>query len=62
MQSLVHEARVHVFYTPQPTGIKLKLLHALQTSGHIIVNHKMIEGTDLLDVCHLALLMRISGT
>ena len=54
MQKLIHEARVHVFHTDQSTGVKLKLIHALSTSGHVIGNEKMVEGTGLENVCSIA--------
>ncbi len=57
LSKLLHKARVHVLYTEQSTGVKLKLIHALNTSGHVVVNHKMIEGTDLVPFCNLALIV-----
>lgn len=51
MNSLLSKARVHVFYTDQPTGLKLKLLAALQTSGHVVVTSEMVEGTTLDSLC-----------
>lgn len=54
MRRLIDFARVHVFYTNQSTGVKLKLLNALATSGHVIVNDKMIEGTNLRENCNVA--------
>lgn len=56
LNDLLDRARVHVFYSEQATGVKLKLLRALASSGHVIVNSKMIEGTDLLSFCDLALI------
>ncbi|MDX2359427.1 MAG: hypothetical protein QNK23_01380 [Crocinitomicaceae bacterium] len=53
MQELVQEARVHVLYTDQPTGLKLKLLNALNSSGHVIVNNKMVAGTQLGTYCQV---------
>ncbi len=47
MQQLIHFARIHLLYTNQSTGIKIKLLNALNSSGRVIVNPKMIEGTSL---------------
>jgi len=47
MDELIQTARIHVLYTDQATGIKLKLLNALFSSGKVIVNPKMIVGTDL---------------
>lgn len=54
LSELIEHARIHVFYSDQPSGVKLKLMRALQTSGHVIVNPKMVEGTDLSKICTLA--------
>lgn len=51
MQKLVSEARVHLLYTEQATGIKLKLINALSSNGHVLVNSIMLEGTDLNNEC-----------
>lgn len=51
MSVLIQEARVHVLYTDQPTGLKLKLLNALTSSGRVIVNKHMIQGTNLGSLC-----------
>ena len=51
MDSLLSKARVHILVSDQTTGVKLKLLSALQTSGHILVNSKMVEGTNLNEMC-----------
>lgn len=51
MNALISDARVHVLVTQQATGIKLKLIHALQTSGHVLANPTMVEGTSLTDFC-----------
>jgi hypothetical protein len=56
LNDLLKTARVHVFYSDQSTGVKLKLLRSLLSPGHVIVNQKMIEGTDLLSLCDLALI------
>lgn len=42
MEALITNAHCHVFYTNQNTGIKLKLVHAIQTSGHIVMNNEML--------------------
>ncbi len=51
MDLLLSKARVHILVSDQTTGVKLKLLSALQTSGHVLVNSKMIEGTNLGELC-----------
>lgn len=54
MKSILRSARAHVFYTDQPTGLKLKLLAALQTSGHIIATPEMTKGTTLDTLCAIS--------
>lgn len=51
MDELVSKARIHVLPTKQSTGVKLKLVHALGNSGHVLVNQKMVEGTLLGEIC-----------
>ena len=55
MEQLVQEAQVHVLYTAVPSGIKLKLLACLHSSGHILVNDLMVSGTALEPFCVTAL-------
>ena len=50
---LLHNARVHILVSNNSVGIKLKLLMALQTSGYILVNNKMVVGTNLSDLCKI---------
>ena len=56
MDLLVKEAHIHLLYTAQPTGLKLKLLNVLYQGRHIVANSHMLAGTDLLNsrVCHVA--------
>ncbi|MGY8925798.1 MAG: hypothetical protein ACKVJC_00740, partial [Flavobacteriales bacterium] len=54
MDKLIMEARLHIAYTEQSTGLKLKLIAGLNSSGHVIVNPKMVEGTSLAEVCLVA--------
>jgi hypothetical protein len=51
MESLLNKARIHLLVSDQSTGVKLKILSALQTSGHVLVNPTIIEGTNLASVC-----------
>lgn len=53
MIELISEARVHLLHTEQATGLKLKLINALNSPGHVIVNPLMVEGTNLNDLCHI---------
>ena len=54
MERLIQQAAANVLVTFQPTGLKLKLLHALYTGGHCIVNSKMLVGTELERACIVA--------
>ena len=47
MSDLIENAHIHVLYTEQATGLKLKLLNVLHAGRFIICNDKMIEGTGL---------------
>lgn len=38
MRQLQEQARVHLLYSPQSTGLKLKLLDAMACSGHVVCN------------------------
>lgn len=51
MNDLITNARIHLLVTNQSTGIKLKLINSLQTSGHVMVNPTMVEGTGLENYC-----------
>ncbi|MCH5329122.1 MAG: glycosyltransferase family 4 protein [Coprobacter sp.] len=54
LDRLVHEARAHLLLSFQPTGAKLKLLHALRNGAHVIANRPMLEGTGLEGFCFVA--------
>jgi calcineurin-like phosphoesterase len=46
---LIHDAQIHVLYTAQPTGLKLKLLNVLFKGRFIICNKNMTEGTGITE-------------
>ena len=54
MSELVKNAHIHLLYSNQKTGIKLKLLNALSGSGFIICNENIIAGTNLEEHVHIA--------
>lgn len=54
LQQLIAGAQVNILYTDQPTGMKLKLLHALYCGRHCLVNSAMVEGTGLGSLCTVA--------
>lgn len=47
MRELIRRAGVHVLYTAQSTGLKLKLLNVLHSCGFVVCNPGMLEGTGL---------------
>lgn len=49
MTKLIHEAQIHVLYTAQPTGLKLKLLNVLFKGRYIVCNSNMTEGTGIFE-------------
>ncbi len=51
MNNLISKARVHILVSDQATGIKLKLLVSLQSSGHVLVNSIMVQDTGLSELC-----------
>ena len=53
MQKLINEAHINLLITFQDTGIKLKLINALYTGIHCIVNSEMVIGTGLESLCHI---------
>lgn len=55
MNTLILLARIHVIYSEQATGIKLKLINALRSNGHVIVNPHVVKGTDFAPFCTIAL-------
>lgn len=54
MQELITEAHIHLLWTNQPTGLKLKLLSSLFAGRHVVVNDLMLVGTGLDALCHIA--------
>lgn len=54
MDKLIGDAQVNIMVTNQPTGIKLKLIHALYCGRHCLVNSHMVAGTQLGALCHVA--------
>ena len=50
---LVKHAHINILPTFQATGIKLKLLAALYSGRHCIVNSPMVSDTGLEKLCHI---------
>lgn len=54
MFELIREAHINVLVTFQATGLKLKLLNTLYNGRFCLVNDKMLSGTPLNGLCHVA--------
>lgn len=54
MTDLICRAKCHILYTNQNTGVKLKLVHAIQTSGHIVLNDAMLFDDSFKDEVEIA--------
>ena len=54
MEDLIRRARINLLYSFQNTGIKLKLLHVLFSGKHCIVNTKIVQNTNLSELCIVA--------
>lgn len=50
MKEVISKARIHVLVSDQSTGVKLKLLAAVGSSGHLLVNPTMVMDTNLTEV------------
>ena len=51
--NLIKEAHINVLPTFQTTGIKLKLIAALFSGRHCVVNTPMVKGTGLEELCSI---------
>lgn len=51
LDQLVRNAHIHLLITHQATGLKLKLLNVLYQGRYVVVNSKMVEGTELKQLC-----------
>ncbi|MCX6252808.1 MAG: glycosyltransferase [Bacteroidetes bacterium] len=54
MFTLIRSAQINLMVTFQPTGLKLKLLNALFSGRHCLVNPAMVAGTELRPLCEIA--------
>ncbi len=54
MQSLIDSARIHLLWTNNNSGLKLKFLNATASSGHVICNSAIVSGSGLSNGFHTA--------
>ena len=53
MRNLLVSARIHLLWTTNSSGLKLKLINALASSGHVICNSAIVEGSGLTNGFHI---------
>jgi hypothetical protein len=53
MAQLIREASVHLLFTYQVSGVKVKLLHALANGQYCLANKEMVEGSGLESLCRI---------
>lgn len=53
MDALIQHAHINLLITFQQTGIKLKLLHALESGKHVIINSLMDDDGIFAEMCHV---------
>jgi hypothetical protein len=54
MDDLIAKAHINIIPSFNSTGIKFKLLHALYSGKHCLVNEETVNGTGLETACHIA--------
>jgi len=54
LQDLIENAHLNISITAQKTGLKLKLLNNLYNGRFVLVNDKMLSGSNLDDLCEVA--------
>jgi hypothetical protein len=53
MSQLIRNASIHILFAGQISGVKVKLLHALASGQHCLVNREMVEGSGLEKLCRI---------
>ena len=54
MQRLMDAAHIHLLYTSQQTGLKLKLINALHQGRFVLCNENILHGTNATSECVIA--------
>ncbi len=52
MRQLKQEAQMHVVHSENPSGFKIKLLNALFSGRHVLVQRSIVEGEHLENITH----------
>jgi len=53
MNELIFDARIHLFHSQSESGVKLKLLQSLNSSGHILTTQNLIFDSEIDQLCHV---------
>lgn len=53
MDSLIQYAHINLLITFQQTGVKLKLIHALENGKHVLINSKMNDADMFTELCDI---------
>jgi len=53
MLQLIRDAAVHILFTTQVSGVKVKLLHALCNGQYCLANKEMVAGSGLESLCRI---------
>jgi hypothetical protein len=54
LNDLIQRAHINVFWSKNPSGIKIKLINALFNGRYCLVNSPMVKGSGLEDLCQIA--------
>lgn len=54
MEKLLRNTQLNIMPSYINTGMKLKILHALHTSRHCLVNHAAVAGSGMEELCYFA--------
>ena len=53
MSQIIGEASIHILFTNQISGLKIKILHALANGSYCLANKEMVEGSGLEKLCRI---------
>ncbi len=54
LEKLFQKAQLHVLYSFQQSGTKLKVINALFNGRHCLINSKMVDNSSIVELCSVA--------
>jgi hypothetical protein len=54
LEELLSKAKIHVLYSNQDTGIKLKLIESIRYSGEVVISNELNDDNMFSEICHIA--------